>query len=68
MNKSFKIIVRGGLVQDVLDVPDGLDYEIIDYDNLHSLRCPRLNCQEDVSDEFRNDINTCPKCGFNFKD
>ncbi len=31
-NKTIKVYVEGGCVTDVTDLPEGRDYEIIDYD------------------------------------
>ena len=33
LRKTIVIEVRGGVVQDVLNVPPGIEYEIRDYDN-----------------------------------
>ena len=33
-NKTIKVYVEGGCVTDVTDLPEGYDYEIIDYDNI----------------------------------
>lgn len=33
MNKTVKIEISGGVVIDVHNLPDGWDYEVIDYDN-----------------------------------
>jgi len=33
---TIRIVVRGGVVQDVAGVPPGWDYEIVDYDSLES--------------------------------
>ena len=35
-NKTIKIYVEGGCVTDVTDLPEGCDYEIIDYDNIEA--------------------------------
>ena len=35
-NKTIKIYVEGGCVTDVTDLPEGYDYEIIDYDNIEA--------------------------------
>ena len=34
MDKTIKVYVEGGCVTDVTDLPEGYDYEIIDYDNI----------------------------------
>ncbi len=33
-NKTIKVYVEGGCVTDVTDLPEGYDYEIIDYDHI----------------------------------
>ncbi len=35
-NKTIKVYVEGGCVTDVMDLPEGYDYEIIDYDNIEA--------------------------------
>ena len=35
-NKTIKVYVEGGCVTDVTDLPEGYDYEIIDYDNIEA--------------------------------
>ena len=36
MDKTIKVYVEGGCVTDVTDLPEGYDYEIIDYDNIEA--------------------------------
>jgi len=35
-NKTIQIQVQGGVVIDVVNLPDGVDYEIIDLDSSHA--------------------------------
>ena len=35
-NKTIKVYVEGGCVTAVTELPEGYDYEIIDYDNIEA--------------------------------
>lgn len=60
---KIQIVIRGGLVTCVNDIPQGVDYEVVDWDRLeHSGACPR--CDEALDE---NTI-TCPHCDFAVND
>lgn len=52
------VIVRGGVVQDVLN---GGDYVVIDYDNLENGVCPYCFY------ELENEEHSCPLCHFTWE-
>jgi len=41
--KTINITVEGGVIQDIWDIPEGVEIRIVDYD-----------CEEEVSKDFPN--------------